>query len=248
MPALTKQASGSSTAADQASKPERIYVNNADLGELKLTCDEAVERILTRDHSSSSTTTTTSSGASNDGSAAPADFPAFKASHFHTDLRLALGYTAAVVMIGTTLWAYFIEKEWENNKRACGFAVAVYAVLSAVQAVDSYLQGNTIFVGKRRMLSKRIETENLKIVSPALGRSQETEYLSREGKPVLAPPNYSLKIDYTRKSNGGKSLLGSKKDTFVLGHLGEWFTEDGEFIESIFEERLISGLQKAFGQ
>lgn len=32
--------------------------------------------------------------------------------------------------------------------------------------------------------------------------------------------------------------------TFV----GEWFTEEGEFVEDIFEQRLLSGLQKAFGQ
>lgn len=29
---------------------------------------------------------------------------------------------------------------------------------------------------------------------------------------------------------------------------GEWFTEEGEFVEKIFEERLVVGLEKVFGQ
>lgn len=52
-------------------------------------------------------------------------FPPFKASHFHTDLRLALGFVGAAIMIGTSIWAYLIEKEWDNNKRPCGIAVIV---------------------------------------------------------------------------------------------------------------------------
>jgi signal peptidase complex subunit 2 len=28
--------------------------------------------------------------------------------------------------------------------------------------------------------------------------------------------------------------------------MGEWFTQDGEFVESIFEKKLIAGLEEAF--
>lgn len=70
-----------------------------------------------------------------------------------------------------------------------------------------------------------------------------------DGKRWTTPPVYALTIDYTRKSNGGKSLLrettGKKVD---LGHMGEWFTEEGEFCEDVFEQRLITSLDKAFGQ
>lgn len=63
----------------------------------------------------------------------------------------------------------------------------------------------------------QIETERLHIASPPLP------------KPVTAPgpngrttpPVYTLEIVYTRKSNGGKSLLRSAKETVTLGHLGE---------------------------
>lgn len=30
--------------------------------------------------------------------------------------------------------------------------------------------------------------------------------------------------------------------------MGEWFTEEGEFVQSIFEKKLISGLEEAFEQ
>lgn len=49
----------------------------------------------------------------------------FKANHFHTDLRIVLGYTAAIVMIGTSAWAWKIEPEWKNNKLGCLIAVVV---------------------------------------------------------------------------------------------------------------------------
>lgn len=196
-----------------------------------------------------------------------------------------LGFTASTIMIGTSIWAYFIEKEWNRNKQACAIAVVIYVVLSAIQMGDSYLQGNTIFTGKRKMLSNRIETEQLVISSPPLPKATKKNAKASNGKPILTPPAYTLHFDYTRKSNKGKSLLSKKSDSLPLGHLGEcpdrpdpgraetaplthaalfprfmhlhcrlytligeWFTEEGEFIEDIFEQRLLSGLQKAFGQ
>lgn len=93
------------------------------------------------------------------------------------------------------------------------------------------------------------------------------EQKSAEGKPILTPPVYTLHIDYARKSNKGKTLLSQKKDTLTLGHMGklakaiargtkygltisagEWFTSDGEFVQAIFQQRLLSNLQKVFGQ
>lgn len=220
-----------------------------------------------------------------DGSSAKSQgFAPFKVSHFHTDLRLVLGYTASVIMIGTSIWAYFIEKEWNRNKQVCAIAVVAYIILSAVQMADSYLQGNTIFTGTRKMLSNRIETEHLTIASPPLPKATKKGSKAPNGNPILTPPAYTLQFEYTRKSNKGKSLLGRKSDSLPLGHLGkhsstftillqdiaafrshtvlallctlvalpsrtgEWFTEEGEFVEDIFEQRLLSGLHKAFGQ
>lgn len=152
-------------------------------------------------------------------------------------------------MIGTSAWAYLIEKDWQKNKKACAIAVVIYLVLAGISAIDAYRQGSTIFVGKRRMLAKRIETERLTIASPALAKPITSAKASADGKRWTTPPPYVLQIDYTRKSNGGKSLLREARGKKVeLGHLGEWFTEEGEFCEDIFEKRLIDSLEKAFGQ
>lgn len=64
------------------------------------------------------------------------------------------------------------------------------------------------------------------------------------GKKIITPPVYSLKVDYTRTSNGGKSLIRRAQDTVKVGHFGEWFTEEGEFVEELFEERLIGALNE----
>ncbi|SYW83753.1 uncharacterized protein UBRO2_05309 [Ustilago bromivora] len=252
-------------------KGDRIVVDSSNLSELKATCDEAVERILSRqpDHESV---------------AKAQAFEPFKVSHFHDDLRLLLGFTASAIMIGTSIWAYFVEKEWNRNKQTCGIAVVIYIILSAIQAADSYLQGNTIFSGTRKMLSNRIETEQLVISSPSLPKAIKKNAKAPSGKPILTPPAYTLHFHYTRKSNRGKSLLSKKSGSLPLGHLGkhklfllsaatpetythsltnaiphifessiltfagEWFTEHGEFAQDIFQQRLLSGLQKALGQ
>ncbi|PWN34129.1 uncharacterized protein FA14DRAFT_173843 [Meira miltonrushii] len=270
--ANSKEKDAISNGKEQLIAPEeRIYVDNSSLLELKTACDEAVERILTRTSMSSSLApapglSPSGSGASSPTSPTspssstasllrvPADastepFPPFKASHFHTDFRLAIGFIGSAIMIGTSVWSYFIEKEWQKNKHACGIAVVIYAVLMIIAGIDSYYTASTIFVGKRKMLAKRIETERLTIASPALPKPITAKTASADGKKWTTPPVYTLTIDYTRKSNGGKSLLREAKNKKVeLGHLGEWFTEEGEFCEDIFEQRLISGLEKAFGQ
>ncbi|CDU24336.1 uncharacterized protein SPSC_03407 [Sporisorium scitamineum] len=223
-------------AANKAST-DRIVVDNSNLTELKATCDEAVERILSRRPEADGASAAKTQG-----------FAPFKASHLHTDLRLALGFTASAIMIGTSIWAYFVEKEWKRNKQACAIAVVVYTILSGISMIDSYLQGNAIFTGTRKTLSNRIETEHLVISSPPLPKAAKKDAKAANGKPILTPPAYTLQIIYTRKSNKGKSLLANKSESLPLGHLGEWFTEEGEFVEPIFEQRLLSGLQKAFGQ
>lgn len=141
-----------------------------------------------------------------------------------------------------------MEKDWQKNKRATGLAVIAYVLLSSAQALDAYLQGDRIFVGKRKMLSNRIETEALIISSPSLPKATLSAGKdSATGRKWITPPVYTLEIEYARRSNGGKSLLRRSREKTALGHLGEWFTQDGEFIEPIFEKRLVEALQKAWG-
>lgn len=124
-------------------------------------------------------------------------------------------------MIGTSIWAYFVQTEWRRNKQACAIAVVAYTVLSAIQMIDAYLQGNTVFTGTRKVLSKRIETEHLSIASPPLPKATKKDVKAADGKPLLTPPAYTLQFGYKRSSNKGKSLLKSKSGSLPLGHLGK---------------------------
>lgn len=74
-----------------------------------------------------------------------------------------------------------------------------------------------------------------------------------DGRPVLKPPSYELLVQYTRTTQG--RILAKREGRIPIGHFGkhdslmkgEWFTEEGEFMESIFRERLVQGLQKLLG-
>lgn len=69
----------------------------------------------------------------------------------------------------------------------------------------------------------QIETEVLIIASPALPKPSLSSDVDAEGKKYIVPPRYTLQIEYTRRSNGGKSLLRRAKETVLIGHLGEFF-------------------------
>ncbi|CAO1625482.1 unnamed protein product [Sympodiomycopsis kandeliae] len=236
-------------------KDDRIYADVSNLADLKATCDDAVERILTKTLNpiapapssspssshldvSQATNITPDQQSQSDGDST---FPPFKASHFHTDLRLVLGYVSSTVVIGVSLWSYFIEKQWNKNKYFTALAVGSYIVVSGIQALDSYIQGDKIFTGKRKTLSSRIETEYLSISSPQLAKAVIDD------KKELIPPNYKLIINYTRSSNGGKSTIKRiENETIDLGTFSQWFTQSGEFIEEFFQKKLADALQSSW--
>ncbi len=154
----------------------------------------------------------------------------FAASHFHVDLRLLLGFSASLSMIGVAAWSYFLVPEWEENKRVCLYAVLLYALLSAAQYASSRAQGETIFEGHRSHAETGAR-ETLVIQSPA--KIPKARYLPADSaeartarllpgttvsssssntdanaqskkaeRPVCIPPQYSLAISYTRTSGG----------------------------------------------
>lgn len=97
-------------------------------------------------------------------------------------------------------------------------------------------------------LLTQVEVEHITIQSPAVGRATVADKKGPDGRPTLIPPQYALDVKYERTSNAGKNVLVKKNDRVVLGHFGEWFTEDGEFVEPIFQQRLYSSLQRIFGE
>ncbi|KAJ7598913.1 microsomal signal peptidase 25 kDa subunit-domain-containing protein [Mycena floridula] len=179
--------------------PESRYpvkVNNANLTELKNACDDAVKRYLGRPE-------------------------LFKQIHQHTDVRLALGWASVFVAAGTGFYGYKVE--FEQSKPVIWLGVILYMVLTTIQTLYAYfIEGSTVFIGKRKTFSKRIVTERVTLASdtePAKGR---------------IPPGYGLTVTYVRSTNGGKSLLAKGKTRRVSGY-NVFFDEEGNMDQEAFE-------------
>jgi len=88
-------------------------------------------------------------------------------------VRLALGWLSVFVAVGTSLYGYKVE--FERSKSVVTIGLVLYAliiyffslqivnnpfrymVLTTLQTLYAYfIEGNTIFVGKRKTLSKRV--------------------------------------------------------------------------------------------
>jgi len=119
----------------------------------------------------------------------------FKTRNTHTDVRLALGWLAVLVSVGTGLYGW--KTEFETAKPVVWAGVIAYFLLTSAQTAYSYyVEGKTVFVGKRKTLANRIETERVTLAS--------------ETSPAPSPsssPLYSLTLTYVRSSNGGKTLI-----------------------------------------
>ncbi|KAI0000849.1 microsomal signal peptidase 25 kDa subunit-domain-containing protein [Russula vinacea] len=146
-----------------------VKVNNASLIELKNALDDAIKRYLSRPD-------------------------LFKQIHLHSDVRLALGWTGVIIAGVTALYSYRLE--YEKSKPVIWIGLIVYIVLSLSQALYAYfIEGDTIFVGKRKTFDKRIVTERITLNTRTKPSTPEN------------PPAYTISLTYRRSTNGGKSLL-----------------------------------------
>ncbi|KAI3623815.1 hypothetical protein GLX27_001945 [Malassezia furfur] len=216
--------------------------NTASIKDTKYFCDDAIERLLTQRPSAERTPSAKGKEKST------VEFAPFQASHTVDDVLMAVSLTGSVIMLGTVGYVYLKKVEWPIARQYYLVAVSTFAVLFALQSAIKYFAGPLVFRGTRKMLSNRVEVEYLRIQSPAPGAPRVTNETAADGRPILVPPEYKLEVWYTRKSNGGKSVLATKHDYIVLGHFGEWFTETGEFVESVFEQRLLTSLQRVLGE
>ncbi|EAU89321.2 hypothetical protein CC1G_03586 [Coprinopsis cinerea okayama7 len=194
-----------------ASEREQVKVNNANLTELKNACDDAVKRFLARPE-------------------------LFKQIHLHTDVRLALGWLSVFVAAGTAFYGYKVDFETSKPVVTVGLIVYVlllpcfngrYILLTTLSTLYAYfIEGDTIFVGKRKTFSKRIITERITLSSTTL--------------PARAPsspsPQYSVSIQYVRSTNGGKSLLGRGR-TKASSPYAKFFDEKGVLDQEALERR-----------
>jgi len=183
-------------------KLEEVKVNNASSTELKLACDDALRRYLSRPEQ-------------------------FKAQHTHTDIRLALGYTGVAVAAATGLYSW--KRDFEESKPVVWVGVIMYMLLTSIQTLYSYfIEGDTVFVGKRKTVNKRIETERLTLSAKAVPSDKAN---------FSVGPRYSLNAVYVHTSNNGKSLIRKSKQS-TEAPFTTWFDENGILDEVAFGEWL----------
>ncbi|KAF9460012.1 microsomal signal peptidase 25 kDa subunit-domain-containing protein [Collybia nuda] len=173
-----------------------VKINNSSVTELKHACDDAVKRFLARPE-------------------------LFKQSHLHTDVRLGLGWLSVFVAAGTAFYGYKIE--FEKSKPVMWVGLVLYMTLTFLQTLYAYfIEGDIVFVGKRKTFSKRIVTERITL-------SSSTEPVSK-----TRPPAYKVSLSYVRSTNGGKSLLAKGK-TRGFKEYNAFFDEQGTMDQEVFE-------------
>ncbi|KAG9104882.1 hypothetical protein FRC06_006707 [Ceratobasidium sp. 370] len=192
-------------------KLDEVKVNNTSLSELKLACDDALRRYLSRPEH-------------------------FKIQHTHADIRLALGYAGVIVAAATGLYSW--KREFEETKPVVWLGVILYMLLTGVQTLYSYfVEGDTVFVGKRKTVNKRIETERLTIGAKTLP-SDKSKF--------AVGPRYSLNAAYVHTANNGKSLIRKSKQSAEAAFT-TWFDEEGRMDEVAFGEWVGAFVGKLVG-
>lgn len=175
---------------------EPIQINNYNLTDLKNTLDDALKRCLARPD-------------------------CYSQIHQHTDVRLGLGWAAVLVAAATGLYSWKIS--FEESRLGVFIGVALYALLSAVQMGYIYfVEGDTVFIGKRKTLDKRIQTERLSALSKTTRPKPQS--LAPSSAPTLPlstfypratsaylPPHYHLTMNYALTVSGGKALIRADK-------------------------------------
>ncbi|QRV91408.1 hypothetical protein RhiJN_19426 [Ceratobasidium sp. AG-Ba] len=142
------------------SKLDEVKVNNASLTELKLACDDALRRYLSKPEH-------------------------FKIQHSHR-------YTS-----GTRI-------RWCHRRCCHGLCHSVYAPHKYTTLYSYFIEGETVFVGKRKTVNKRIETERLTIGAKTAPSDKAQSAVG---------PRYSLNAAYVHTANNGKSLIRKSKQS-----------------------------------
>ncbi|KAH0826568.1 hypothetical protein J3R83DRAFT_4924 [Lanmaoa asiatica] len=195
-----------------AEERDAIKVNTANSTDLKNACDDALKRI-----------------------------------HLHTDVRLTLGWAGVLVAAVTGLYGWKVEFEQSKPAVWAGFIMHVfhestrvvlvsdvlyssYVILTSLQALYAYfVEGDIVFVGRRKTFSKRIITERVTISSRTLPVSASSSQPSSANAP-----SYSLNITYVQSTSGGKSLL-AKNRTQGSKEYSTFFDEKGVMVQEVFE-------------
>lgn len=158
-------------------------------------------------------------------------------------MRLTLGWAGVLVAAATGLYGWKVEFEQAKPAVWAGFIMHVslrivlslthvfssYVVLTSLQALYAYfIEGDIVFVGRRKTFSKRIITERVTISSRTLPISAPSQ------PPSANAPSYSLNISYVQSTSGGKSLL-AKNRAQGSKEYSAFFDENGVMVQEVFE-------------
>lgn len=162
-------------------------------------------------------------------------------------MRLTLGWAGVLVAAATGLYGWKVDFEQSKPAVWAGFIMHVshkeptplisdalffssYVILTSLQSLYAYfVEGDIVFVGRRKTFSKRIITERITISS----RTMPASATSSEPSPANAP-SYSLNINYVQSTSGGKSLL-AKNRAQGSKEYSAFFDEKGVMVQEVFE-------------
>jgi len=142
----------------------------------------------------------------------------FTQSHFYTDVRLALGYSA-VVIAGALFYADW-KLGWDVTKPYTLPAVLAYMVLNGAFTYWLWwVEGSTIYVGERK---------GVKLV---LSSSSDKSSAS-----------YNVKVKYTTSSKTATTQQQQWKEIELKSPFAKWFSSDGYFVARPFQHFLASNI------
>lgn len=73
----------------------------------------------------------------------------------HTDVRLGLGWTASLIALGASIYAYKVP--FQQSRDYVLAAVVIYVILSVLLAgYVKYVEQDTIFEGRRKVFAGRV--------------------------------------------------------------------------------------------
>ncbi|KIM24822.1 hypothetical protein M408DRAFT_75422 [Serendipita vermifera MAFF 305830] len=199
--------------------PEEIKVNNYNAAELKVACDDALRRYIARPDTS------------------------FRTVNRHTDIKLALGWSS-VIIAGLTA-AYGYKVEFEKSKPAVWVGVILYVVLSSLYSLYAYfIEGDTIFEGKRKTYAKRVESERIRVDA----KSNPPKYSSiLSGKATTASaPSYQMSMSYVRLTNSGKTVIHKGKERAEASY-ATFFDSEGRMDVPKFEAWVAAVMARVMG-
>lgn len=216
----------------------KVYCNVYNQKEIKFHCDDVLEQILTRKREVTKL---------EDKNTSTVSFRPFAASHLLDDALLFLQFAASITMLASVGYVYMKKVSWNDSKSIFLISVSIFFSAYVLVTLANYIRGPIVFSGVRKTTEQPSELECILIKSPYMKGPTKSVERTKEGLSVLTPPSYELDVNYMRLGSDSRTVRAKRKGRIIVGHHGEWFTHEGEFLPNEFESRFLSSLQKHMG-